>query len=417
MYFAGFCSQKPKASVPWSAVREAQDDFIEPKFLPAGVKIRDLSKLQLHEADRLLEFWHQRQKDAVPSTFEFKGWQDHDKEMREPVKRTSGQAEHDLNTKEEDRDEGAMDGMRSGLPTAKTKALVKKPTRRTEHGSQQLTRKPTGRVEQESSSEGEDGDKGADYGTRSGQATAKARVPVKSTTRRKEHPSQPTGWVEQESGSEGEDGDEGAEYGMRSGQVTAKAGVPFKNTTGRKEDQSRKPTGKPTRQVEQESGSEGEDGEEGAGDGTRPSLMTAKTKVPVEKLTGMIEPAIPATAKARIPVKKTTGKPTGKSNRTMEHPSSGEGNGGNEDIHLPFSTSTSIGWRNRTDQSDSEQEDSVWVRKMHRKEPTPKSTAPSMTQATHKTRKTPGAQVDHPEPKRSARTTKVSYKVNYMQRQ
>ncbi|KAG2347674.1 hypothetical protein BDR05DRAFT_996755 [Suillus weaverae] len=398
-----FCSQKPKASVPWSAVMEAQDDFIKPKFLPAGVKIRDPSKLQLHEADRLLEFWHQRQKDAVPSTFEFKGWQDHNKEMREPVKRTSGQAEQDLNTEEEDCDEGAMDGMRSGLPTAKTKAP------------------PTRWVEQESSSEGEDGDKGADYGTRSGQATAKARVPVKSMTGRKEHLSQPTrrptGRAEQESGSEGEDGDEGAEYGTRSSQATAKAGVPVKNTTRRKEDQSRKPTGKPTRQVEQESGSEGEDGEEGAGDGTRPSLMTAKTKVPVEKLTGMIEPAIPATAKARIPVKKTTGKPTGKSNRTMEHPSSGEGNGGNEDIHLPFSTSTSIGWRNRTDQSDSEQEDSVWVRKMHRKEPTPKSTAPSMTQATHKTRKTPGAQVDHPEPKRSARTTKVPYKVNYMQRQ
>ncbi|KAG2097951.1 uncharacterized protein F5147DRAFT_777815 [Suillus discolor] len=116
-----FCSQKPKASVPWSAVREAQDDFIEPKFLPAGVKIKDLSKLQLHEADRLLEFWHQRQKDTVPSTFEFKGWQDHNKEMREPVKRTSGQVEQDLSTEEEDHDEGAMDGMRSGLATAKTK--------------------------------------------------------------------------------------------------------------------------------------------------------------------------------------------------------------------------------------------------------------------------------------------------------
>ncbi|KAG1882457.1 hypothetical protein F4604DRAFT_1678444 [Suillus subluteus] len=73
-------SQKPKASVPWSAVREAQDDFIEHKFLPTGGKIKDPSKLQLHEANRLLEFWHQRQKDKVRPTFEFKGWQDHDKE-------------------------------------------------------------------------------------------------------------------------------------------------------------------------------------------------------------------------------------------------------------------------------------------------------------------------------------------------
>ncbi|KAG2094647.1 uncharacterized protein F5147DRAFT_657122 [Suillus discolor] len=270
-----FCSQKPKASIPWSAVREAQDDFIEPKFLPAGVKIKDPSKLQLHEADRLLEFWHQRQKDAVPSTFEFKGWQDHDKEMREPVKRTSGQVEQDLSTEEEDRDEGAMDGMRSGLATAKTKVPVKKPARRTEHRSQQLTGKLTGQVEQESS-------------------------------------------------SEGEDGDEGADYGMRSGLVTAKTRVLVKNTTGRKEHQSRNPTGKPTRQVEQESGSEEEDGKEGAGDGTRPGLMTAKTKVPVEKPTGMIEPTVPATAKARVPVKKPTGKPTGKSTGRMEHQSSGE---------------------------------------------------------------------------------------------
>ncbi|KAG2048428.1 hypothetical protein BDR06DRAFT_1072547 [Suillus hirtellus] len=339
-----FCSQKPKASVPWSAVREAQDDFIKPKFLPAGVKIKDPSKLQLYEADRLLEFWHQRQKDTVPSTFEFKGWQDHAKEMREPVKRTSGQVEQDLGTEEEDYDEGAMDDMRSSLPTAKTKAPVKKPARRTEHRLQQLT----GWVKQESSSEGENGDEGADYGMRSGLATAKTRVPVKNTTRRKEHQSrQPTGkpirWVEQESGSEGEDGNEGADYGTRSGLVKAKTRAPVQTTTGRKEHQSRKPAGKLNRQVEQESGSEGEDGEEGAGDGMRPSLMTAKTMVPVEKPTGMIEPAIPATAMARVPVKKPTSKPTGKSTRRMEHQSSGEGNGGNEDVHFLFSKSKAIG--------------------------------------------------------------------------
>lgn len=145
--------------------------------------------------------------------------------------------------------------------------------------------------------------------------------------------------------------------------------------------------------------------------------MTAKTKVLVEKPTGRMEPAIPVTAKARIPVKKPTGKPTGKSTGRMEHQSSGEGNGGNEDVHLLFSKSKSIGRRNQTDQSDSEQEDSVQVRKTRRKEPAPKSTAPSTTQATQKTAKTNRAQVDNPEPKRSARTTKLTYKVNYMQRQ
>ncbi|KAG2052962.1 hypothetical protein BDR06DRAFT_972645 [Suillus hirtellus] len=53
-----FCSQKPKASVPWSVVMEAQENFIEPKFSPTSGKIKDLSKLQLHEADQLLQFWH-----------------------------------------------------------------------------------------------------------------------------------------------------------------------------------------------------------------------------------------------------------------------------------------------------------------------------------------------------------------------
>src|ERR1700709_1554873 len=75
-YFLGFCRQKPKASVPWAAVRDAQDDFVESKFLPTGGKIKDPSKLQLVEADRLLEFWHWRQ-DKVRPKFEFQGWQKH----------------------------------------------------------------------------------------------------------------------------------------------------------------------------------------------------------------------------------------------------------------------------------------------------------------------------------------------------
>ncbi|KAG2143571.1 uncharacterized protein EDB93DRAFT_1251984 [Suillus bovinus] len=334
-----FCSQKPKVSVPWSAVTEAQDDFIESKFLPAGVKIKDPSKLQLHEADKLLELWHQRQKDEVPSTFEFKGWQNHNKEMREPVKRTSRQVEQDFSSEGEDSDEGAGDGTRSGLATAKTKAPVKMPTGRMEPESRKLTRC----VEQESSSEGEDSDEGAGDGTKSGLATAKTKVPVKTPTGRMELESRKlTRWVEQESNNEGKDSDEGAGYGTRSG------------------------------------------------------LTTAKTSVPVEK---------------------PTGKPTRKTTKRMEHQSSRGRNVGDEEVQLLPSKSKSIGRQNQAVQSDSEQEDAVPVRKMRRKEPTPKSTAPSTTQATHKTRKTTKAQIDNPEPKSSARTTKVSYKVNYMQRQ
>ncbi|KAG2141445.1 uncharacterized protein EDB93DRAFT_1252586 [Suillus bovinus] len=297
-----FCSQKPKASIPWSA-------------------IKDPSKLQLHEADKLLELWHQGQKDEVPSTFEFKGWQNHNKEMREPVKRTSGQVEQDSSSEGEDSDEGAGDGMRM------------------EPKSQKLTK-----------------------------------------------------WVEQESSSEGEDSDEGAGDGMKSGLATAKTKVPVKTPTRRMEPESRKPT----RQVEQESNNEGEDSDEGAGYGMRSGLTTAKTSVPVEKPTSK-------------PTRKTTGR--------MEHQSSHERNVGDEEVQLLPSKSKSIGRRNRAVQSDSEQEDAVPVRKMHGKEPTPKSMAPSTMQATCKTRKTTKAQIDNMEPKRSARTTKVSYKVNYMQRQ
>ncbi|KAG2130806.1 uncharacterized protein EDB93DRAFT_1255696 [Suillus bovinus] len=226
-----FCSQKPKASVPWSAVTEAQDDFIKSKFLPAGVKIKDPSKLQLHEADKLLELWHQRQKDEVPSTFEFKGWQNHNKEMRELKKRTSGQVEQDSSSEGEDSDEGAGDGTRSGLATAKTKAP-------------------------ESSSEGEDSDKGAGNGTKSSLATAKTKVLVKTPTGRMELESRkPTRRVEQESNNEGEDSDEGAGYGMRSGLTTAKTSVPVEKPTG-------KPTRKTTGRMEHQSSRERNVGDE-----------------------------------------------------------------------------------------------------------------------------------------------------------
>ncbi|KAG1717960.1 uncharacterized protein EDB91DRAFT_1090436 [Suillus paluster] len=86
-----FCSQRAKASVPWSAVMYAQGNFVEAKFLPTGGKIKEPSKLQLVEVDRLLEFWCQRQKDKVRPTFEFKAWEGHDKKMREPVETISGE--------------------------------------------------------------------------------------------------------------------------------------------------------------------------------------------------------------------------------------------------------------------------------------------------------------------------------------
>ncbi|KAG2113782.1 uncharacterized protein F5147DRAFT_770424 [Suillus discolor] len=179
-----FCSQKPKASVPWSAVREAQDNFIEPKFLPTGGKIKDLSKLQLHEADQLLQFWHQRQKDKVQPTFEFKGWQDHDKEMRELVEKIS-----------------ECDSSTTCSPvTAKTRVPVQKPTGRSTGKS---SGKSTRRVEPEPSSEGEDGDEGKPG--KAVQSIPVKKPPAKSTRKSSR---KLTGRVEPDSSSEDEDGDE-----------------------------------------------------------------------------------------------------------------------------------------------------------------------------------------------------------------
>ncbi|KAG1800350.1 uncharacterized protein HD556DRAFT_1305120 [Suillus plorans] len=84
------CSQQPKASVPWASVRMAQGDFIAAKFLPTGWRLDDPSKIRLADADRLLELWCQRQKDQVRPTFEFKGWEGDDKTMREPAEIISG---------------------------------------------------------------------------------------------------------------------------------------------------------------------------------------------------------------------------------------------------------------------------------------------------------------------------------------
>ncbi|KAG1837565.1 hypothetical protein DFJ58DRAFT_734280 [Suillus subalutaceus] len=161
-------------------------------------KIKDLSKLQLHEANQLLEFRHQRQKDKVQPTFEFKGWQDHDKEVRELVEKISR------------RPTGKSTGKSSRKSTRK---LTRKSTRKSTGKS---SGKSIGRVEQESGSEGEDGDE--DEGDETGKSTGKS------------------------SSSEGEDGDE--DEGDETRKLTGKS------------------CGKPTRRAEQESSSGGENGDE-----------------------------------------------------------------------------------------------------------------------------------------------------------
>ncbi|KAG1738641.1 uncharacterized protein EDB91DRAFT_1249178 [Suillus paluster] len=103
-----FCSQRAKASVPWSAVMYAQGNFVEAKFLPTSGKIKEPSKLQLVEVDRLLEFWCQRQKDKkqsqarIPDT----GLRQSAAETRVPVKKSTRQASRREEKKSSSEDEG-----------------------------------------------------------------------------------------------------------------------------------------------------------------------------------------------------------------------------------------------------------------------------------------------------------------------
>jgi hypothetical protein len=72
-------------AVPWSAIRDNESRFISRQYVPTDVKIKDPSKLQSSDADALLEYWYERQKDEVGETFVFKAWMDKDNAFRRPA--------------------------------------------------------------------------------------------------------------------------------------------------------------------------------------------------------------------------------------------------------------------------------------------------------------------------------------------
>ncbi|KAG1887947.1 uncharacterized protein F5891DRAFT_987955 [Suillus fuscotomentosus] len=350
-----FCSQKPKASVPWSAVTEAQENFIEPKFLPTSGKIKDPSKLQLHDADRLLQFWHQRQKDKVRPTFEFKGWQDHEKEMREPVEKIS---ESDSSTT-------------CSPVTAKTRVLVQKPTGRLTGKS---SGKSTSRVEPESSSEGEDGEgEGENDEARSPPSKLKLTGKPKST------------------GKPGK----------------AVQSIPVKKPPAKSTGKS---SGKPAGRVEVESSGEEENGDEGNAEVQSPppecqsiGKRSRAIKFHPEEDSGPL-------------VKKSKSNVIGR-NIALEDDAgtpSAESSSNHSTAPLPPKTASRSSFVGPA--SASQMKKSGQKQKSSQKIPAPKPTAPATTQGTGKKTQTDGAHIDKPEPKRSTRAAKVSYKVNYMQR-
>ena len=124
-------------------MRDAQDDFIDSQFLPAGQKIKDPSKLQSVEADQLLDFWYQRQKSKNRPTFAFKAWQNHDREMKEPVENMDGTGDsEDSNT-----DEDTQANRPTSKPTARptTKPTARPTTKPTARPTAKLTARPPGK--------------------------------------------------------------------------------------------------------------------------------------------------------------------------------------------------------------------------------------------------------------------------------
>jgi len=81
----GMCCGKPKATVPWAAIRDDRSEFIADEYLPHDIKIKDPSKLQSSEADDLLDYWHERQENGQRPTFTFKAWMNSNKNMEKPV--------------------------------------------------------------------------------------------------------------------------------------------------------------------------------------------------------------------------------------------------------------------------------------------------------------------------------------------
>ncbi|KAG1873171.1 hypothetical protein F4604DRAFT_1681220 [Suillus subluteus] len=75
------CSGKDRAVVPWSAITQGQDDFVERRYLPEDVDLKEPSKLQNWDTTALLNFWYARQESGEGPAFRFKAWKNQDGNM------------------------------------------------------------------------------------------------------------------------------------------------------------------------------------------------------------------------------------------------------------------------------------------------------------------------------------------------
>ncbi|KAG1889857.1 hypothetical protein F4604DRAFT_1673394 [Suillus subluteus] len=75
------CSGKDRAVMPWSAITQGQDDFVERRYLPEDVDLKEPSKLQNWDTTALLNFWYARQESGEGPAFWFKAWKNQDGDM------------------------------------------------------------------------------------------------------------------------------------------------------------------------------------------------------------------------------------------------------------------------------------------------------------------------------------------------
>ncbi|KAG2112260.1 uncharacterized protein F5147DRAFT_650907 [Suillus discolor] len=72
-----------KAAVPWGDVIHDPWAFFDGAHWPAGVQLKEPSKMDKADATTVLDFWFDRQKNNMQPAFSFKAWKDSDGEMQE----------------------------------------------------------------------------------------------------------------------------------------------------------------------------------------------------------------------------------------------------------------------------------------------------------------------------------------------
>ncbi|KAG1841523.1 hypothetical protein F4604DRAFT_1690356 [Suillus subluteus] len=103
------CSGKDRAVMPWSAITQGQDDFVERRYLPEDVDLKEPSKLQNWDTTALLNFWYARQESGEGPAFQFKAWKNQDGDMDSSTE-SGSDAKNDTHHMEDDADEDLDDG-------------------------------------------------------------------------------------------------------------------------------------------------------------------------------------------------------------------------------------------------------------------------------------------------------------------